>query len=126
MEADGRGKICSGMEGKDNCKGAALARGTFDLDPPTMGLGDGSGDAEAQPGAPFAVRGGLSPSVKPLKNPLLLFTREADARVRDLERCPFSVPAHGERHLPPGRGVFDPIVHEVQEKPSEAFMISRG
>ena len=43
---DGRGKLHSGMEGKANRKGAPSAQGTFDLDPATMGLGDGSGDAE--------------------------------------------------------------------------------
>ncbi len=54
MGAGGRVKPSSGMEGEENRKDAPLAGGTFDLDRATVGLSDGSGDAEAKAGAPFA------------------------------------------------------------------------
>ena len=69
---------CSGIEGKQDRKGASLPGGAFDLDPSAMGLGDGSDDAESETGTAFTVRAGLDSSVEPLKDPLLLFTGEAN------------------------------------------------
>lgn len=67
-------RVRSGIQGKQDRKGASLPGGAFDLDPSAMGLGDRAGDAESQTGTALAVRTGLGASVKPLKDPILLFT----------------------------------------------------
>ena len=47
-------------------KPAALARGTFEVNPSAVGLGDGAGDAEAQPDtllvAGARIRGPMEPA----------------------------------------------------------------
>ncbi len=101
------------MEREEDREGAPAARGTFDLDPPTVGLGNGSGDAEPQTCPPFALRARLGNSVKPVEGPLLLFTGQADPCVRDPEKRPLSIPLQGNGNLAAGRRVLHPVVHEV-------------
>lgn len=75
----------SGIERKQHGKSAALSGGAFDLDFSTVGFGNGLGDAEPEPGAPFALRASLDGPEEALKYPLSFLAGKADPRIRDLE-----------------------------------------
>ena len=83
-----------------------------------MGLGNGVGNAEPKTSPPCLLHLGIGGSVKTLKNVRLFFWREANAGIRDTQRCPGVLPLQGERNPAAGRRVFETVVHQIQQESS--------
>jgi hypothetical protein len=72
-----------------------MAGGTFDIDEPPVGFGNGAGDAETQTDALFISGARFGRSVKPVEDPLLLISGKAYSRVRDHQGCPIVIGMKG-------------------------------
>ena len=85
-----RGK---GKKGKRDGKQAALARGAFHLNPPSVGLDNGSGDGQAQARPAFTLGPRRSRAVKTPEDLFLIFLGDSDSRVRNPKDGRFFIPA---------------------------------
>lgn len=81
-----------------------------------MSLSNGVGNAEPETGPPCLLHLDIGGTVKTLKNVRLLFWGEADAGIRDTQRCPGVLPLHGESHPAAGRRVFETVVNQIQQE----------
>ena len=122
----GPGKGISGElrgKGKKDAKSTALARGAFHLNSSPMGLGNGLTDGETQARSAFKPASGRVRPVKPAEDFLPVFLGDADPRVGDLEDGPFFIGTEGCFYASSGGGIFDPVVHQVEEESSEVVRI---
>ena len=99
--------------GKREHKDRSSPRHALDPHPPSVGFDDGLYQVQPQPRALCAAAQARVDPVEPVKDPVLLFGRNADALVGHIDRDPGLIrpPAHPDRAAF-GR-VLDGVAHQV-------------
>jgi hypothetical protein len=95
---------------------AALALGTFHIDPAAVGVHDGLADGEAQARAARAPAAGLVHAEEAFEEPLAVGRRNAEARVGHGEGDAAIDGVHGDADLSPGRVVRDRVRDQIRHE----------